>query len=141
MDELAPDAVEMEDDEEVVPFTERKGVLLDDHHYFEEKEGEEYKVALKLPKGTSDYQSAWYLEDVSDASDVESDDDDDMEMDGDAPRPEDGPEGRDIDGRSMRDPTEFGDNKSEMFLDPSPEQEYAQYDRPFIQPIDMLTLF
>ncbi|KAF2862574.1 DUF663-domain-containing protein [Piedraia hortae CBS 480.64] len=51
----------------------RKHVLIDDHQYFDEDEEDEMKIPKKLPRGTSDYQSAWFLGDESDSgSDVDS---------------------------------------------------------------------
>ncbi|ORY64441.1 putative pre-rRNA processing protein Tsr1 [Pseudomassariella vexata] len=103
--ELAPEEVVMEDmdaDTASIATTAQKGVLLDDHHYFSEDEESKPAQPKKLPKGTSNYQAAWYLEDVSDS---ESDmDDEDMQ---DAPEepmqagPEDG-----IEGMAAPEPTE-----------------------------------
>jgi len=131
--DLAPEETIMDDvtnyATSIAP-SERKGVLLDDHHYFSDEE-EEVAPAKKrrLPKGTSEYQSAWYLDDMSDSgSDLE--DFDDMEVDEDAQsqpaHPADGLEGMDVDGKAMTEgaPSEYP--QSEMFLDPSPEDEAAQ---------------
>ncbi|KHN97747.1 Ribosome biogenesis protein BMS1/TSR1 [Metarhizium album ARSEF 1941] len=77
---LAPEDVVMaaEDDSEMTAApAPKKGVLLDEHHYFSDDDAEERKIKKRVPKGTSSYQSAWYLDDVSDSgSDME-----DMEMD------------------------------------------------------------
>jgi pre-rRNA-processing protein TSR1 len=130
--ELAPEDAVMEDMENypvsVAPL-ERRGVLLDDHHYF--SDDEEMPTARKpkrLPKGTSNYQSAWYIDDVSDSgSDLEDFEDDILNpsLDHDGPfDPADGLEGLDLNG--ARAPTEAGPSEypqSEMFLDPSPEDE------------------
>ncbi|KAF2708265.1 DUF663-domain-containing protein [Pleomassaria siparia CBS 279.74] len=131
--ELAPEETVMEDATMYAPSmapTERKGVLLDDHHYFSDEEEMEAPTQKKrLPKGTSKYQSAWYIDDVSDSgSDLE-----DFEEDaypGKAKTeifdPADGIEGMDVDGRAMTEggPSEYP--QSEMFLDPSPEDEAEQ---------------
>jgi pre-rRNA-processing protein TSR1 len=111
----------------------RRGVLLDDHHYFDDDVdtlNQAYEVPKKFPKGTSKYQSAWYIDGEDYDSDVDEDDDDDdddddIDMDEKA-RPEDGLEG--LAGPTFTEVgTMIGDDaKSEMFLDPSPEQEYAQ---------------
>ncbi|KAI0124954.1 hypothetical protein BJ170DRAFT_635827 [Xylariales sp. AK1849] len=100
MAELAPEEVTMGDvydhldGTESVATVSKKGVLLDDHHYFSEDEMDKPTRPLKLPKGTSEYQAAWYLEDVSDS---ESDlDDEEMQDAQDEPMqaaPEDGMEG------------------------------------------------
>ncbi|PSN69128.1 DUF663-domain-containing protein [Corynespora cassiicola Philippines] len=131
--DLAPEETIMEDVTNYAPSmapTERKGVLLDDHHYFSDGEDEaEPSRPKRLPRGTSKYQSAWYLDDVSDSgSDLEDFDEDDFEDQGksEAFDPADGLEGMDLDGRA---PTEGGPSEypqSEMFLDPSPEDEAEQ---------------
>lgn len=109
--------------------SERKGVLLDDHHYFsDEEEAEEPTRPKRLPKGTSKYQSAWYIDDVSDSgSDLEDFEMEDLEdSKSEAAHPADGTEGIDLDGRAMTEagPSEYP--QSEMFLDPSPEEEAEQ---------------
>jgi len=88
LDELAPEEVIMDDfdhDARSTMTASRKGVLLDDHHYFEDDEEDEEtpQQPNRLPKGTSKYQAAWYLGDMSDSgSDMEDalldDDADDM---------------------------------------------------------------
>ena len=127
--ELAPEEALMEDAMDTgasLAPTERKGVLLDDHHYFSEDEFDTPERPKRLPKGTSKYQAAWYLADMSDSgSDME--DVDDMEDGSDSlgpARPEDGMEGLDLNG--VPEPTEAGPSEypqSEMFLDPSPDEE------------------
>lgn len=124
---VAPEEIMITDDVVSVPDTQKKGVLLDDHHYFSEEEKEEYAPPKRLPKGTSKYQSAWYLDDVSDSgSDIadEEYDDVDMEM-----NPEGGPEDGVLnseprDGQTEAAPSEYP--QSEMFLDPSPDEEAQQ---------------
>ncbi|KAH0543917.1 hypothetical protein FGG08_001818 [Glutinoglossum americanum] len=109
--------------------TERKGVLLDDHHYFSDDESHIPPPPKRLPKGTSSYQSAWYLDDVSDS---ESDLDEPEDQDGDifmAPPalPQDGVEGLDL--ANQCEPTEYTPSeapRSDLFLDPSPEDEAEQ---------------
>jgi pre-rRNA-processing protein TSR1 len=97
LEELAPEgAYESEDDDEemddvatTMTGATKKGVLLDDHHYFSDDETHLPKQPKKLPKGTSTYQSAWYLDDAisdsgSDLEDYEMNDGDDeaQPMDG-----------------------------------------------------------
>ncbi|KAK8174199.1 hypothetical protein IWX90DRAFT_512573 [Phyllosticta citrichinensis] len=131
--ELAPEEVAMEDADDYpvsVAPSERKGVLLDDHHYFSDDADAEMHRPKKLPRGTSKYQSAWYLDDVDySGSDMESvaseDEEGDLDMDGPA-NPADGMEGIDQNGR---EPTEYAQSEypqSEMFLDPAPEDEAEQ---------------
>lgn len=132
-DELAPEETIMEDVTGYAPSiapTERRGVLLDDHHYYSDDEEEQASWKPKrLPKGTSKYQSAWYLDDVSDSgSDLEDFDMEDAsgEHESAAAEPADGLEGMDLEGRAMTEggPSEYP--QSEMFLDPAPEDEAEQ---------------
>ncbi|KAL5116012.1 ribosome biogenesis protein tsr1 [Pleosporales sp. CAS-2024a] len=131
--ELAPEETIMDDVTNCamsIAPSQRKGVLLDDHHYFSDEEEENAPARPKrLPKGTSKYQSAWYLDDLSDSgSDLE-----DFDMDNaseaaaePAAHPADGDEGMDLDGKAMTEggPSEYP--QSEMFLDPAPEDEVEQ---------------
>lgn len=109
--------------------TERRGVLLDDHHYFSDDESHLPEAPKRLPRGTSSYQAAWFLGDFSDSgSDAEDavDSEGDIAMDAPA-HPQDGFEG--LDHATQRDPTEATPSEypqSEMFLDPSPDDEAAQ---------------
>ena len=127
--ELAPEEATM-DDAMTMPTaslapSERKHVLLDDHRYFDEDDPRyEIEAPKRVPKGTSKYQSAWYLGDVSDSgSDLESiDGDGDGDLDMSAAGPADGH----FDD-AMPEPTEAGAPseypQSEMFLDPAPDEE------------------
>ena len=121
---LAPEDVVMDaEDEEMEGEPElKKGVLLDEHHYFSDEDAESKKIKKRLPKGTSNYQSAWYLDDVSDSGsdmeDVEMDNNDDEEIGA-----EDG-----IEGYAQPEPTEAGPSEypqSEM-MDIPDEDEDAQ---------------
>lgn len=130
--ELAPYEAAMEDVDALsvseAPF-ERRGVLLDDHHYFSDDETHLSDAPKRLPKGTSSYQSAWFLGDISDSgSDFDDvvDDEGDLDMDTSA-LPQDGYEG--LDKATLREPTEATPSEypqSEMFLDQSPDDEAAQ---------------
>lgn len=109
--------------------TERRGVLLDDHHYFSDDNSHLPEAPRRLPRGTSSYQAAWFLGDISDSgSDVEDALDEEGDITMDAPAlPQDGLEG--LDHATQRDPTEATPSEypqSEMFLDPSPDDEAAQ---------------
>lgn len=126
--ELAPEEVVMDDDDGMadVGVTPKKGVLLDDHHYFSEGEEEQERVVKKrVPKGTSAYQAAWYLDDgVSDSgSDLTDMDMNELEEQ-DAPGPEDG-----FEGYAGREPTEAGPSEypqSEMMIEPDEEEDAEQ---------------
>jgi len=113
----------MDDDTDMamsVAPSEKRGVLLDDHHYFSDDETHLPLVPKRLPKGTSKYQSAWYL------GDTFSDDDSDLEdvdetMSMGVALPQDG-----IEGFAPREETEYAPTeyaKSEMFLDPKIDDE------------------
>ena len=130
--DLAPFDATMEDIDHVPvseSFTERRGVLLDDHHYFSEDEKRLPDAPKRLPRGTSSYQAAWFLEDVFDSdSDIDDamDDKEDLPMEA-PPLPQDGIEG--ISHLSQHNPTETTPSEypeTEMFLDPSPDEEAAQ---------------
>ncbi|CAG8035110.1 unnamed protein product [Penicillium nalgiovense] len=125
---VAPEEIEMVDDDMVsMAETEKKGVLLDDYHYFSDDDSHIPPVPKKLPKGTSNYQSAWYLEDVSDSGSDMEDEDEPMEMDT-AGAPEDGVFPDHQEAMTEGAPSEYP--QSEMFLDRSPEdeaQELADY--------------
>lgn len=126
--ELAPEEVIMDEYEgmEDVGLNAKKGVLLDDHHYFSEGEEEQEHVAKKrVPKGTSAYQAAWYLDDGasdsgSDLTDFDINDVEEQE----APKPEDG-----FEGYAGREPTEAGPSEypqSEMMIEPDEEADAEQ---------------
>jgi len=124
LEDLAPEEVIMEDDASMsVAISEKRGVLLDDHHYFSDDETHLPARPRRLPKGTSAYQAAWYLgEDFSDSgSDMEDVHyPDTMSMNAPA-LPQDG-----IEGLAAREPTETAPSEypqSEMFLDPKPDEE------------------
>ncbi|KLJ10910.1 hypothetical protein EMPG_13763 [Blastomyces silverae] len=126
---VAPEEVVMMDDTFSIADTEKKGVLLDDYHYFSDGDDKHTARPRRLPKGTSDYQAAWYLDDLSDSGSdlVDEMDDVDEDMDLDTPAgPEDGffnTDNRDA-MTEAGGPSEYP--QSEMFLDPSPEDEAQQ---------------
>ncbi|KAI1117543.1 hypothetical protein F5Y14DRAFT_353246 [Nemania sp. NC0429] len=105
--ELAPEEAVMNDiddgDEIMEPKAPvvKKGVLLDDHHYFSEEEPEKYEPPRKLPKGTSAYQANWILDDVSDSESEFDEEMQDAQNETAPARPEDG-----IEGLAGREPTE-----------------------------------
>ncbi|POS83137.1 hypothetical protein EPUL_004403 [Erysiphe pulchra] len=124
--ELAPEEIVMQDDMEIADtaiLQEKRGVLLDDHHYFSDDETHLPSKPKRLPKGTSAYQSAWFLGDEysdsgSDFEDLDEQGDVNMEI---SVLPEDG-----IEGFSAQEPTEVAPTQyanSEVFLDPKPDDE------------------
>ncbi len=130
--ELAPEEVVMGDADDLgisEAVAEKKGVLLDDHHYFSDDETHLPEAPKSLPKGTSSYQAAWFLGDMSDSgSDLDETEDRDGDLSMDPPaKPQDGLEG--LDNARQREPTEEAPSEypqSEMFLDPSPAEEEEQ---------------
>lgn len=128
---LAPEQAEMEDaddnmDAETTMSTSKKGVLLDDHHYFsDDDQVKELQMPKKaLPKGTSKYQAAWFLDDaeVSDSgSDLEDDDMEDAESDEEEARPEDGMEGLAGDAMTEAGPSEYP--QSVAFIEPDEDED------------------
>lgn len=115
--------------------TNPSSVLVDDHYYFEREEDERFLRPRRLPRGTSDYQAAWILDSDFEESDMENvedgDGDGDVDMSGgnleETMGPEDGQEGMAGESKSTYAPTESGDMQSEVFIDPSPDQEAEQY--------------
>ncbi|KAE8441680.1 hypothetical protein EG329_004553 [Mollisiaceae sp. DMI_Dod_QoI] len=124
--ELAPEEIMMEDDIDgamSVATTDKRGVLLDDHHYFSDDETHLPAVPKRLPKGTSAYQAAWFLGDnFSDSGSDYEDFDEQGDVSMEAPAlPQDG-----VEGFAPREPTEAAPTEypqSEMFLDPNPDDE------------------
>lgn len=124
--ELAPEEIMMEDDIDTtmsVATQDKRGVLLDDHHYFSDDETHLPAAPKRLPKGTSAYQSAWFLGDnFSDSGSDYEDFDEQGDVSMDAPAlPQDG-----VEGFAPREPTEAAPTeyaKSEMLLDPNPEDD------------------
>ena len=106
LEELAPEEVMTDFDTVSHAGTEKRGVLLDDHHYFSDDETHLPSAPKRLPRGTSAYQAAWFLGDKvsDDGSDFEDVEDEEEMMDTPA-LPMDGAE-----GMAPREPTE--DRKS-----------------------------
>ncbi|KAL2170895.1 hypothetical protein VTG60DRAFT_4299 [Thermothelomyces hinnuleus] len=129
LDDLAPEEVVMDDDEDMDAATTmtapKKGVLLDDHHYFsDDDQVQELPMPKKVPKGTSKYQAAWYLDD-DDLSDSGSDlvdlDMQDAQDEEDEARPEDGMEGLAGDAMTEAGPSEYP--QSVAFEEPDADED------------------
>lgn len=117
--ELAPETAEMHDTVSTVATTEHKGVLLDDHHYFSDDNSHIPPPPKKLPPGTSNYQAAWFLDDVSDSdSDIldEEDREGDIAMDG-------GSEAGSVGGMMLTNAEDGGDNLTEAAVSEYPASE------------------
>ncbi|KXX80691.1 Ribosome biogenesis protein tsr1 [Madurella mycetomatis] len=130
------DDVEDEDmDAATTVTTSKKGVLLDDHHYFsDDDQVQELTMPKKVPKGTSKYQSAWFLdEDVSDSGSDLDDEMQDVEDGEEAAQPEDGAEGLAGDAMTEAGPSEYP--QSVAFVEPDEEEDargleaYRKYKR------------
>jgi pre-rRNA-processing protein TSR1 len=131
--ELAPDDLVMDagdnldDGDTSVAASSKKGVLLDHHHYFSDEEAEvERSAKKKVPRGTSKYQSAWYLEDETSesGSDLEDFEMKDGDSEGSLAGPEDG-----IEGLVPREPTEAAPSEypqSEMVIEPDEAEDAEQ---------------
>ena len=125
--ELAPEQAEMADAASTLSRPEQKGVLLDDHHYFSDDTSHIPNKPAKLPVGTSDYQAAWYLEDLSDSEDEAMDDDmplEDANGDAASERPEDGAVATRDDAMTDAPVTEYPE--SEMHVDQDEAEEARQ---------------
>ncbi|KAI0392664.1 putative pre-rRNA processing protein Tsr1 [Xylariaceae sp. FL0594] len=128
LEELAPEEAVMndaedEDMESAAPAT-KKGVLLDDHHYFSEDEPERYEAPKKLPKGTSSMQAKWILDDVSDSEEEYDEEMQDVQDEAEPARPEDG-----VEGLAGREPTEAAMSeypRSEGFAELDEDEDAAQ---------------
>lgn len=125
--ELAPEPVDMDDTMTTTTQGGQKGVLLDDHHYFSDDNSHIPNRPAKLPTGTSDYQSAWYLEDISDSEDeIMEDDVPTTEANGETNmlNPEDGDFIAKEDAMTDAPGTEYPE--SEMHIDQDEEEEAKQ---------------
>ncbi|KAK5086439.1 ribosome biogenesis protein tsr1 [Lithohypha guttulata] len=124
--ELAPEQAMTNTIASSIDHTEQKGVLLDDHHYFSDDNSHIPQQPKKLPPGTSKYQSAWYLDDVSDSEDEAMDEDmpiDDANEDAASEQPEDGAVARE-DAMTDIPATEYPD--TEMHVDQDEAEEARQ---------------
>ncbi|QIW97328.1 hypothetical protein AMS68_002846 [Peltaster fructicola] len=127
LDELAPEDTIMDDGTRAqsTAYSDRKHVLLDDHTYHDEDDEDEVVTAPKrLPRGTSKYQAAWYLDNVSDSGSDMEDVEEEDEFDG---LHEYGPADGHFD--AAPEPTEGAPSEypqSEMFDDRAPEDEADQ---------------
>lgn len=122
LEELNPEELEMDDDYDDFDYDQyQRGFRMEGKNYFDSGDGSGPRK-IKPPKGTSEYQSKWLLDDVLEgASDVEDDDEEAMEAD-DVMRDDMEIEG----GNTAYEPTEAGDLQSEMFVELSPEEEEEQ---------------
>ncbi|KAF3922151.1 hypothetical protein ABW21_db0201736 [Orbilia brochopaga] len=113
--------VNMEEEAVSLPDT-RRGVLLDDHHYFDDDEIDgvvsEPVQKRKIP-GLSESMAQWILDSDTD----DSDDEDAEEVEELMETEVEAEESMDVEEEMDDATTTFGTSKSEMFLDLSPEEE------------------
>lgn len=122
LDEFAPIDAEMEDmSEEDFEYDDLKAARYDEHGFLPGRE--QHTAKVHVPKGTSDYQAKWYLDDVvpSDGEEEEyaSIDEDVADMD----------EGMDLDQQDYDQEEMDGDDRDVndlTFVDLSPEEEARQ---------------
>ncbi|CEP60422.1 small subunit rRNA maturation protein TSR1 LALA0_S01e10528g [Lachancea lanzarotensis] len=126
LDEYAPEIVDngMDADDDGFQYDELKAARFDNHGFLP---GSEQAAKRKIvPKGTSEYQARWYLDDVIDAADEEeltNLDDADMAIDEDA---EDGVSSDEMEQEVGEEQLEDADAQDEMYVDLSPEEEERQ---------------
>lgn len=126
LDELNnQDEIDMDDYEDMEDYNEF-GVRMDDKTYFDDDGSRNLHQQKKLPKGTSDYQGRWYLDDVlEDASDLEDEAEDSivggMEIEEDYISANGNGT---VGGTTEYEPTEAGE--SEMFVELSADEESRQ---------------
>lgn len=124
---LAPERMDVGETTSTVATDTHKAVLLDDHHYFSDDNSHMPPPPKRLPEGTSSYQAAWYLDDVSDSdSDTRDEEDERAEVATEVDSPRIGPE----DGGNLVDPmdvtTEAGPSEypeSEIHMDRPADEE------------------
>ncbi|SCU88848.1 LADA_0E12376g1_1 [Lachancea dasiensis] len=124
LDDYAPKDMDMEEysDRENFQYDELTAARYDDHGFLP---GREQPMGRKrLPKGTSDYQARWYLDDVIEAADEEElMDNDDNNMAEDADMDASESDGDMVDDEA-EDQHDLG--QDDMFVDLSPEEEERQ---------------
>ncbi|GEQ69168.1 hypothetical protein JCM33374_g2839 [Metschnikowia sp. JCM 33374] len=126
LDDLNPEEIDMEDDFEELDYDMHgTGVRMEGKNYFNDGDGQGERK-YKAPKGTSEYQSKWLLDDVLEGASDLDDDEDEVDQDMMGQEPEDGMEIEQATGATEYEPTEAGDLQSEHFVDLSPEEEEEQ---------------
>ncbi|AMD19917.1 HCL234Cp [Eremothecium sinecaudum] len=127
LDSFAPQdrEEEMWSEDEEFEYNNLTSARYDDHGFLPGREQAEKKT--RVPKGTSEYQARWYLDDVVDVDDedlededfqtisVDGDMDDEMKLDS-----------EESDNNESYDAEEGMEDPDEMFVDLSPEEEERQ---------------
>ncbi|KAK6463425.1 hypothetical protein DFJ63DRAFT_318522 [Scheffersomyces coipomensis] len=135
LEDLNPEEIDMDDfEDEDIYDDDNIGIRMDGKNYFDDEGTRKIANRTRLPKGTSEYQGRWFVDDVLEgASDIESEDDDE-DIIGQAEDEEDIQIDNERSSSSVKfaetnteyAPTEFD---SEMHVDLSPEEEEAQLRR------------
>ncbi|ERF74677.1 hypothetical protein EPUS_00807 [Endocarpon pusillum Z07020] len=129
---LAPEEMDLREATNSVATDTHKGVLLDDHHYFSDDNSHIPPTPKRLPKGTSSYQAAWFLDDVSDSDSDIIDGEDDisnvaMEVEASPMGPEDGANlGDAMDATTEAGPSEYPESEMHIDLPANEEAEAIQ---------------
>ncbi|CCF56034.1 hypothetical protein KAFR_0A05990 [Kazachstania africana CBS 2517] len=121
LEEYAPADLEMEEwsDAEDFAYDNLRSARYDDHGYIQRSD--ETDKSAEVPKGTSEYQAKWYLNDViQPLSDEEVEEQEDMMSDDDLL--EDEYQARDANFEDE----EVNDENEDMFVELSPEEEERQ---------------
>lgn len=117
LEDYAPqgDGDERWSDQEDFEYDNLTAARYDDHGFLPGREHASRKP--KVPKGTSDYQARWYLDDALDADDAECESDSEMAI-------EHTEESAMVD--DINQDEELEDGQDEMFVDLDPEEEERQ---------------
>ncbi|CUM67457.1 uncharacterized protein PRCAT00005153001 [Priceomyces carsonii] len=120
LEELNPEEVDMEDaslsdDDDY----DSMGIRMEGKNYFDDQE-QDLSRPKKVPKGTSEYQARWFIEDVDDENDDDSDNDSDIGQG----MSEDGNEG-DMDMEFDEESRNTAD-EMDVYEEISPEEEERQ---------------
>ncbi|EDO15595.1 hypothetical protein Kpol_483p14 [Vanderwaltozyma polyspora DSM 70294] len=129
LEEYAPQDLELEQwsDEEDFEYDNLTAARYDDHGFLPGREQQARKI--KVPKGTSDYQAKWYLDDVvevSDTEEVEDNIDEQDLMDEEIEMDEEDNMDENVDEIPDDEDTQT-EAAEEMFEDLSPEEEERQW--------------
>ncbi|KAK6203051.1 uncharacterized protein RJT21DRAFT_93649 [Scheffersomyces amazonensis] len=126
LEELNPEEIEMEEDNEDIyndyDNDDDFGIRMDGKTYFDDEGSKKPLKTKRLPRGTSEYQGRWFVDDVlENASDLESEEEEeDIQIED-----EDNNGVRFAETNTEYAPTEFGED-SEMHVDLPPEEEEKQ---------------
>lgn len=113
LDDFAPQDFDADDYEDDFEYDDLTTARYDDHGFLPGREAATRRA--KVPKGTSDYQARWYLDDIADDGEVELEDDD-MAVE----------ENNDVMADEAEQASDYEETQEDMFVDLSPEEEERQ---------------